>query len=238
MKSDAPTPRVAGLSLRQAALVAGISYLLMPVAFAEFYVFPKLVISGHVDQTVQNIAAHRELFFVAILSHFVTLILDVVIAWALYVLLAPTNHALSLLTAWLRVAYAAIGLAGVDRLVAMLRLVSTPSYRTILGDQQFLAQVQLLWGSFHSSLNLALFGIHLILLGYLICRSGYIPRYVGIVVSLVGVSWVVDILRPYLFPNAPLGFIPALAAGELLLPLWLVIKGWRIQEPANTREQR
>jgi hypothetical protein len=58
MNTVAPAGRIAGLSVGQAALVAGICYFLMPVAFAEFAIFPKLVIAGHVDQTAQNIAAH------------------------------------------------------------------------------------------------------------------------------------------------------------------------------------
>ena len=47
-----------GLSLRQAALVAGFGYLFMPVAYAEFAIYPKLVIPGNIEQTAQNIASH------------------------------------------------------------------------------------------------------------------------------------------------------------------------------------
>jgi len=45
-----------GLTLRQAALIAGVSYLLMPVTLAEFYINPKLLIAGNIEQTAQNIA--------------------------------------------------------------------------------------------------------------------------------------------------------------------------------------
>lgn len=50
--------RVEGLTLRQAALIAGFGYLLMPVSYAEFSIMPKLVIPGNIEQTVQNIVAH------------------------------------------------------------------------------------------------------------------------------------------------------------------------------------
>ncbi len=89
------THRMAGLSLRQAAVIAGVCYFLMPVAFAEFNIFPKLIISGDIVRTAQNISSHSSLFFIGILCHFITLVLDVIIAWALYVLLAPVNQALS-----------------------------------------------------------------------------------------------------------------------------------------------
>lgn len=227
-----PANRIECMSLRQAALTAGIAYLLMPVSFAEFYVFPRLLVAGDAAQTVQNIAAHGQLFFAAALCHFITLIFDIVIAWALYVLLAPVNRALALFTAWLRLVYAAIGLAGVDKLVVALHAVNTPYYHTLLGEQQLQAQVMLWIGEFNHSLNLALFGTHLIFLGYLIFRSGYMPRLLGVIVAIVGAGWVTFVLQPYLFPNVPVGFIPAMGAGELLLPLWLVIRGWKIREPA------
>jgi hypothetical protein len=58
MSSTNPPHHDEGLTLPQAALVAGFGYLLMPVTFAEFYVFPKLIIPGNIEQTAQNIAAH------------------------------------------------------------------------------------------------------------------------------------------------------------------------------------
>jgi hypothetical protein len=55
-----------GVTLRQAALVASFAYLLNPVSYAEFSVYPKLVDANNAAQTVQNISAHPGLFAVAI----------------------------------------------------------------------------------------------------------------------------------------------------------------------------
>lgn len=229
-------PRPAdGLSLRQAALIAGIAYLLMPVAFAEFFVFPKLLVAGHIEQTVQNIAAHGKLFFTGFLCHLITLMLDVVIAWALYILLTPVNRSLSLLAAWIRLVYAAVALAALMNLITVFRLVTTPDYLTAFGPQQLNAQVKLLLGEFRNgfSMSLAIFGIHLALLGYLVFRSGYIPRLLGVVLAAVGVMWIANALRPYLYPTANFGFVIFMGFAELLFPLWLVIRGWKIPEPAT-----
>ena len=221
--------------MRQAALTAGIAYLLMPVTFAEFYVFPKLIIPGNIEQTAQNITAHGRLFFVAILCNLITLLLDVVIAWALYILLVPVNRSLSLLTAWFRLIYTAVALVGVLNLVTVLRLLHTPAYLTAFGSQQLHAQVQLLLNSFRYdwSIGLLIFGIHLDLLGYLIYRSGYIPKILGLLLFIVGSSWIISTLRPYLYPNVHLGFISTLGFGELIFPLWLVIRGWKIPEQST-----
>ena len=222
-----------GLSLRQAALTAGIAYLLMPVAYAELSIFPKLVIPGDIEQTAQNVTAHGKLFFVGILCHLVTLMLDVIIAWALYVLFVPVNRSLSLLTAWFRLVYTMVALMGLFKLVTVLRLLTTPAYLEAFGSAGLHAQVMLLLNSFRYdwSLSLLIFGIHLALLGYLICRSRYVPWIIGILLALDGLGWVINGLRPYLYPNANLGFFFTMSFVELIFPLWLVIRGWKIPEP-------
>jgi len=112
MNSTSQGNHGAGLTLRQAALIAGFSYLLGPVTYAEFSIYPKLVIPNNITQTVQNIAAHQGLFAAAILCYLVEFIEDIVIAWALYVLLVPVNRAMSLLAAWFRLMYTAIAFFG------------------------------------------------------------------------------------------------------------------------------
>ena len=86
-----------GMSLRQAALTAGFGLLIMTVAapFAEFYVYPKLIIPGHIDQTAQNILANRQLYLAGVFANLLTYVCDVLVAWALYVLLIRVNRSLS-----------------------------------------------------------------------------------------------------------------------------------------------
>lgn len=221
-----------GLTLRQAALIAGFAYLLNPVTYAE-YVYPKLVITGSAEQTVQNISTHGGLFLAALFCYLVSFIGDVVIAWALYVLLAPVNRSLSLLAAWFQLVYAAVALGGLLNMVSVFRLLNTPEYLTFFGSSQLHGQVYLLVNSFQYdwAISMLLFGIHLVLLGYLIYRSGYIPRILGILLVVDGFGWVTNSLRPYLFPNAHLGYLFIAFLGELFFMLWLLIRGWKIREP-------
>jgi hypothetical protein len=223
-----------GVTLRQAALIAGFCYLLSPVATVEFSIYPKLVIAGNIEQTVQNIGAHGGLFLAVIFGYLITFIEDVVIAWALYILLAPVNRALSLLTAWFRLVYTAVVLVGWLNLVTVYRLLTTPDYLGAFGSAPLHAQVKLLLDSFRYdwSVSLVIFGVHLVLLGYLISRSGYIPKIIGILLVVDGLGWVIDSLRPYLYPNARLGFLFVTFFGELVFMLWLLIRGWKIREPA------
>lgn len=239
MSARNPAKHNDGLTLRQAALIAGFAYLFNPVPFAEAYVYPKLVIANNIEQTVQNIAAHQGLFLGAIFCYLMSFIGDVVLAWALYFLLAPVNRAVSLLTAWFQLVYAAMALTAVLKLATIFRLLTAPDYLTVFGAAQLHAQVKLLLASFRSDWGIALvlFGIHLVLLGCLIYRSGYIPKIIGILLVINGLGWVIDGLQPYFFPTAHLGFIFVTFFAEVLFMLWLLIRGWKIQEPREMESQ-
>ena len=222
-----------GLTLRQAALIAGFGYLFGPVTYAEFSIYPKLVIPTDIGQTVQNIAAHQGLFAAAILCYLVEFIEDIVIAWALYFLLVPVNRAVSLLTAWFRLMYTTIAFFGMLKLVTVFHMVNTADYRAAFNTSTLYAEVKLLLGTFRDdwSIGLVLFGIHLILLGYLIYRSGYIPKILGILLIVDGLGWLIDSLHPYIYPNAHLKYLFITFFGEVFLMLWLLTRGWKIPEP-------
>jgi hypothetical protein len=128
------------------------------------------VAANNVALTVQNISAHLGLFAVAILCYIISFIGDVIIAWALYVLLAPVNRALSLLAAWCQLVYAGVALCSVFSLLNVYHLLVNPYYLTLFGSGQLQAQVWFQLHSFHYewSMSLIVFGIHLVLLGYLV----------------------------------------------------------------------
>ena len=119
------------------------------------------------------------------------------------------------------------------QLVHVYQLVKTPELVKLFGSGPLNAQIELLLDSFRSdwSMSLVIFGIHLILLGYLIYRSRYIPKVLGILLVIDGVGWEIDSLRPYLYRNAHLGWLFITFLGELVFMLWLLIGGWKIQEP-------
>ncbi len=226
-----------GLSLRQAALIAGIAYLLNPVSYAEFTIFPKLIVAGDIERTAQNIIAHDGLFLIAIGCYLISFIGDVVIAWALYYLLRPVSRPLSMLMAWFQLVYAAIALGGVVNLVSVHSLLISQEYLNAFGAGPLHAQVMLLIHTFRYtwSLALVLFGIHLVLLGGLIYRSGYIPKILGALLVINGLGWMIACIAPYAFSGAHLGYVQITVWGELFFMLWLLIWGWRLPEPAWRR---
>lgn len=226
------TQRFAGLSVRQAAITAAIVYLTGPIGLAEFWIWPKLVVDSDLSQTVQNITDHPQLFIFAILCYLVNFLGDVVMAWALYVLLAPVNKALSLLASWLQVAYAAMALGALFDLLAVHNLLHSPDYLKAFGSAQLHAQVLLMLRGFHNAFNLSLtvFGVHLLLVAYLVFRSNYIPRLISLPLAVAGIGWIINFVGPYMWPTLNFDFATVMAAGELVFMLWLLIKGWSIPQ--------
>jgi hypothetical protein len=221
-------------SLRTAALIAGIGLLIMVVAapFAELFVFPKLVVPGNAAETTQNIIANQSLFTSAIFAYLITFICDLIVAWALYVLLKPVNEELSLLAAWFRWVYTVIALDALLNLVTVLRILNASDILTGSQLDQFSAQVILSIQAFRSHwyFGLIFFGIHLGLLGYLAIRSKYIPSILGVLLIIAGLGYLLTNLKPFLFPTINLDFAEYTFYGELIFMLWLLIKGPRIQE--------
>ena len=221
-------------SLSTFAFIAGLGILLMAASpFAEFLVYQKLVIPGNAAQTAQNILAHQVLFRVGILSYLFNFICDIVVAWALYGLLKPVNQSFSLLTAWFQLVYATIGLVATINLVSVLRLLTTADYLKVFGSDQLHTQVMLSLHAFRDgwSFGFFFFAIHLICLGYLVYRSGYIPKFAGICLVIAGSGYLVNTLQPFLFPNVNISYITITYFGELVFMFWLLIKGLKIKEP-------
>src|SRR5512138_3379660 len=119
-------PRFTAMSLRTTAIVAGVGLLLMAVLSAIAYLntFQSLVKFDDAALTAQNIMNSMGAFRMCILLLFTVAILDVVVAWALYILLVATNKNLSALAAWLRVIYAGIFIFAISKLYVALQVIT------------------------------------------------------------------------------------------------------------------
>jgi len=220
-------------SLGTAALTAAIGLLIMAIAapFAELYVYPKLIVPGNAAETVQNIMANRALFTAGMFGYLIAFLCDVLVAWALYLLLKPVNENLSLLTAWFRLVYTVIAIMALLNLVTVLKLVNPTNPSLIAQPDLLQAQVMFSIQTFksHWYFGLLFFGIHLGLLGYLVFVSKYIPRILGVLLVIAGLGYILTTLKPYVFPNLNLDFAEYTFYGELIFMVWLLIRGPKIQ---------
>lgn len=229
MNSDLNASSFADISLRTSAIVAGLGLLLMAILapIANFGVFETLIVPGDATTTANNIMASPGLFRTGICIFLLVAILDVVVAWALYILLKPVNKSLSLLAAWFRVVYAAIFAISLSNLLIVLQLLNGDGFLKAFESNQLYAQVMLFFNAFTDGwdLGLVIFGLHLLFLGYLAFKSGYIPRILSILVIVAGLGYLIDNAGKLLSPNYNLTIAMFTFIGEVLLIFWLLWRG-------------
>jgi hypothetical protein len=237
MTSHNPAHSNEGISLRQAALIAGLGLLVMTFAapFAEFLVFKNMIVRGDIQATAQNILDKNGLFLAGIFAYLLVFIMDIVVAWALYVLFIPVNRSFALLTAWFRLVYTAVVLVALFKLVTVWRLLNTPDYAVMFGQDQLLAQVKLLLNTFRYEMGfgLILFGIYLLMLAWLVFRSTYVPKILALPLVIAGLGWIIYEVVPFFVPGIDLGLLFIAFMGELVFMVWLLVRGWKIQEPGR-----
>ena len=222
------------MSLRQAALIAGIGYLVIFVFGYGNVRREKLVVRGDAATTASNIAASESRFRVGVASWIVVLVADVVVAWALFVFLKPVSESLSLLTAWVRLVYVAVAAIAVVNLLSVVGLLTGPDDSEGFQADQRNAQATLFLRSYDFGFNVGFvfFGLHILGLGYLIVRSDYIPTVLGILLIIASVGYLIDSFACFLSSSyennkahSLVFAIPAIIS-ELSLTVWLLIWGW------------
>lgn len=237
-----PTPR-------SAALVGGVGYLLLFVLalFANFFVLSGLVDDDSAAATAANIAESQTLFRVGLFSFLVIFILDVVIAWALYVVFRPVSRQYSRLTAWFRLVYTVFLGVAVIFLFGAAQLAVGEDYLNTFEPGQVDAQITLLLDAFNHAwmIGLAAFGLHLILIGFMILRSGIASKWLGILLAVAGAAYVIDTAGYGLLANysdyegvfLAMVALPSVVA-EMAFAIWLLAKAGRGSSGGTDAQQR
>jgi Domain of unknown function (DUF4386) len=231
---DSATKNSSQISLKSAALIAGLSLLVMVIfaPFAEMYVFPKLIVRFQPNETTKNIIENKPLFISGIFAYLITLIGDLVLTWALYILLKPVSKNISLLTAWFRLVYTIIALVALNNVITTFRMLTAPDYLKFMTQDQINSYAMIYLNAFknHWYFGMIFFAIHLLLLGFLIIKSVYIPRILGILLIITGIGYLLTSLRPYLFPAINIDFAMFTFFSEIIFMLWLLFRGHKINE--------
>jgi hypothetical protein len=228
-------------SPRTAALIAGISYIALFVLgiFGNFVVREGLVDSNDAAATFTNIQDAEALFRAGLVSFLIIFVLDVIVAWALYIVFKAANRQVSLAAAWFRIVYTVFLGVALIFFFLVLTLVSGAEFLNAFDQSQLEAQVALALEAFNYTwlIGLASFGIHLIILGYLLVTSHWAPKALGIVMIIAGTAYLADTLAYSLLPNYAdhadvflvLVAVPSVI-GEFAFALWLLLRGGKQQQ--------
>ena len=233
-------------SPRLKARIAGACWLLCIVAgMVGFIAGGPLIVANDAAATATNILANESLFRFGFAANLISGLSYVGVTVFMYYVLKPVSRSLSLLAAFFGLAGVAIGgVAWVSNLVP-LTLLHGDQYLTALTASQLqalsLAALKLQTHVFF--IGMVFFGIQCISIGYLVARSSFLPRILGVLLGLGGTCYVIASFANFLLPlGARLVpfVVPVALIGEGSLTVWLLIKGLNEQrwyEQANAAER-
>ena len=224
-------------SLRKTARIAGIIYLILIIAgiFAQGYVRDRLIVPTDAAATASNLMAAEGLFRLSIAGDLLMILCDIILGVLFYLLLRPVSNILALLAAFFRLAQAAtLGINLLNLFFALQLLKGMDTLAQFATEQ--LQALALLFLNAHGigyNIGLIFFGIYLLLLGYLMLKSSYFPKAIGVLLLVAGLSYLIDSFS-FLYPEyaaltGQLMIAPTVLA-ELSLTLWLLIKGINVEK--------
>jgi hypothetical protein len=224
-------------SLNKKARMAGFLYLVYIIItiVADVLGRSPLIVFGDAAATAKNIMASEWQFRVGIVGDLVSAVFFLLAAWALYTLLKSVNKDLALLFLLLNLGGVAVYSMSLLNQFAAVLLLSGTDYLKVFQADQLQSLAMFFLDLHHNGYWIAqiFFGTWLFPLGYLVYKSGFLPKILGIVMMIHFVGWTLTSLQFFLFPGFtaityityPLGFI-----SEFGLTLWLLIMGAKEQK--------
>lgn len=228
MQTEKPRP-----PLKVYSRIAGFLYLIIIVGgiSGASFVRDRIIVPGDASATAEKIMASEGLWRIAAAGEIAMLVFALIVWFVLYALFWPVNRNVALLAVSFNLVSVALEAGNELNLLAPLRLLESGESLKAFTPQQLhiLAYLPLRAYEHGFGVSLIFFGCACICLGYLIFKSGYLPKIIGILMQAAGLSYLIGSFAMILSPSLashlfPLILAPALV-GEGALSLWLLIKG-------------
>ena len=223
-------PHTGASSIQTYARAAGVLFLLSIIggAFGEFYVPSKLIVSGDATATAHNIVTMNSMFRLGFAGYLLEAICDISLTLVFYVLLKPVNRNIALLAAFFGLVATSVFAGGeLFFFGSSLILSGTDFMKTFTPDQiNSLAMLSLKFYGLCAGIFMAFYGIGAVIRGYLMYRSGFLPRFLGALFMLAGVGF---IARNFVLVLAPAYesdfFLAPMPIAGVALTVWMLVKG-------------
>jgi Domain of unknown function (DUF4386) len=227
--------------IQRYARLAGVLGLITIVAggFGEAYVPGVVFVAGDPAETAQRILANESLFRWGFAGYLVEALCDAALTMVFWVLVRPVHRNFAMLMVVLRIiSTCGFGAAQVLYFAALPTLRGSRTVATLEPAQmQALAYVLLRTAAFGGALFSMFYGVANIVFGWLLHRSGFVPRVFGVAMILMGLAFAARTFLLVLAPAYASGLLPATAAVAFIpFILWLLVKG--VDEEAWRRAVR
>lgn len=218
-------------SPRLEARVAGFLYVAVILlgGWAEVGVRQGLVTAGDPEATARAIVAHQHLFRMGFAAEMITNVIAIPTTLIIYRLLAPTGRFLALLALAFDLTQNTINATNAWTQFAPLTLLGgSPNLAAVPhGELVALARLALTWHDVGFDIALTFFGFALLIYGGVMFRSGFFPRFLGLLYGLAGACYLVNSYAFFLAPGLSLGayILAPCLVGEGALSFWLLLVG-------------
>jgi hypothetical protein len=214
------------LTLNQLAKRSGIVYLLLiPLGiFGIIYVPINLIVTNDITQTINNISANEMLFRGSILSALTVQLFNIMLVVLLFKLFKHVNKTATYLMVICSLLAVPIAFLNEINHLAVLNLLDSSTF-----EAENLISLFLDLHQYGIILAQVFWGLWLFPLGYLIYKSGMVPKFIGVLLMIGCMGYVVDSITLILFPSLGFTLSEFTFLGEVIFPLWLLIKGVKQQ---------
>src|SRR5712691_10524060 len=222
------------MNVQRYARIAGVLFLFSLVAggFGEAYVPSKLIVSGDAAATVANPRNFDFLYRLGFAGFLIESLCDIALALILYALLKPVSKELSLLAAFFGLMGTALFAFAELFYFAPLLIMGRAYLNTFTPDQlNALVLLSMKFYGYAGMIFTAYYGMAWIVRSYLIFRSSYLPKFLGVLMAIGGIGFVV---RNFLLILAPAYasdvLLMLMFPGGLIMTVWLLVKGVNVQK--------
>src|SRR5262249_32816401 len=228
------------MNVQRYARIAGVLFLVSLVAggFGEAYVPSKIIVSNDAATTIANVRNFEFLYRLGFAAFLIESLCDITLALILYALLKPVNKYLSLLAAFFGlIATATFACAELFYFAPLVIIKGTGYLNTFTPDQlNALVLLTLKFSATAGMITTAYYGMGWLVRSYLMFRSGYLPKFLGVLMAIGGLGFV---LRNFLLILAPAYasdvLLMLMMPGGLIMTGWLIVKGVNVPK-WNARE--
>jgi len=221
-------------SINGTARIAGVLYLtLMPLGiFGLLYVPAALIVPGDAAATAEKIMASEMIFRLSIITALLVQIVNIFVVQALHQLLKPVNRNMAALMVIFILLGAPIAMLSEVNKFAVLFLLDGTEMQSAFTMEQLRALAYFFLKVHEHGITIAsiFWGLWLFPMGYLVYKSGFLPKFIGVLLMIGCLGYLIDASISALALDVDWTISQFTFIGEILLPLWLVVRGVNVEQ--------